>query len=95
MYNERELVNPACIIDANHANSNKCFYEQPRIVREVLHNRQNSPEIKELVKGVMVESYIEEGNQSIHEKIYGKSITDACIGWDTTERLLHMIANYV
>ena len=95
MYNERELSNPACIIDANHANSNKCFYEQPRIVREVLHNRQNSPEIKELVKGVMVESYIEEGNQSIHERIYGKSITDACIGWNTTERLLYMIAEHV
>ncbi len=95
MYNERDLLNPACIIDANHANSNKCYYEQPRIVREVLHNRQNSPEIKELVKGVMVESYIEEGNQSIHERIYGKSITDACIGWNTTERLLYMIAEHV
>lgn len=92
MYNERDLLNPACIIDANHANSNKCYYEQPRIVREVLHNRQNSSEIKELVKGVMIESYIVEGNQSIHEKVYGKSITDACIGWDTTERLLDMIA---
>lgn len=92
MYNERELLNPACIIDANHANSNKCYYEQPRIVREVLHNRQNSAEIKDLVKGVMIESYIEEGSQSIHEKVYGKSITDACIGWDTTERLLDMIA---
>ncbi len=95
MYNERDLLNPACIIDVNHANSNKCFYEQPRIVREVLYNRQNSPEIKELVKGVMVESYIEEGNQAIHERIYGKSITDACIGWDTTERLLYMIADHI
>ncbi len=95
MYNERDLLNPACIIDANHANSNKCFYEQPRIVREILYNRQNSPEIKELVKGVMIESYIEEGNQAIHERIYGKSITDACIGWDTTERLLYMIADHV
>ncbi len=95
MYQERDLLNPACIIDANHANSNKCYYEQPRIVREVLHNRQVSPEIKELVKGVMIESYIEEGNQSIHDKVYGKSITDACIGWDTTEHLLHMIAEYI
>ena len=95
MYKERDLLNPACIIDANHANSNKCFYEQPRIVREILHNRQNSPEIKELVKGVMVESYIVEGNQPIHERTYGKSITDACIGWETTDRLLHMIAEHV
>ncbi len=95
MYNERDLLNPACIIDTNHANSNKCYYEQPRIVREVLHNRQNSPEIKELVKGVMIESYIEEGSQPIHERIYGKSITDACIGWETTERLLYMIAEHI
>lgn len=92
MYQERDLMNPAAIVDANHANSNKCFYEQPRIVKEILHNRNNSSEIKELVKGIMIESYIEEGNQKVTDRIYGKSITDACIGWDETERLLDIIA---
>ncbi|MDO5294631.1 MAG: 3-deoxy-7-phosphoheptulonate synthase [bacterium] len=92
LYNERDLANPAVIVDANHANSSKCYYEQPRIVKEILHNRTVNPEIEKLVKGVMIESYIEEGNQSIHEKTYGKSITDACIGWDTTERLIYEIA---
>lgn len=95
MYNERDLQNPAVIIDANHANSNKCYFEQPRIVGEILHNRKVSNEIRNMVKGVMVESYIEEGNQKIHERIYGKSITDACIGWDATERLLYHIADNV
>ncbi|MDO5519061.1 MAG: 3-deoxy-7-phosphoheptulonate synthase [bacterium] len=92
LYKERDLANPAAIVDANHANSSKCYYEQPRIVKEILHNRTVNPEIEKLVKGVMIESYIEEGNQSIHEKTYGKSITDACIGWDTTERLIYEIA---
>lgn len=93
LYNERDLSNPAVIVDANHANSSKCYYEQPRIVKEILHNRTVNPEIASLVKGVMIESYIEEGNQSIHEKTYGKSITDACIGWDTTEQLIYEIAD--
>lgn len=88
MYAERSLVNPATIIDANHANSNKNYAEQPRIVAETLHNRRISPELKNFIKGVMVESYIEPGNQKIEEHIYGKSITDACMGWDETERLL-------
>ena len=95
LYSERNLANPATIVDANHANSSKCYYEQPRIVKEILHNRTINPDIEKLVKGVMIESYIEEGNQSVHEKIYGKSITDACIGWDTTERLLYDIAERV
>lgn len=92
MYSNVDLVNPATIIDANHANSSKNYKEQPRIVKEVLHSRRVSDDIKKLVKGVMVESYIEPGNQGIHEHIYGKSITDACIGWDQTERLLYEIA---
>ena len=79
MYHNLELKNPACIVDANHANSNKCFYEQPRIVSEVLHSRSVSKDIEKLVKGVMIESYIEEGNQKIGEGIYGKSITDPCL----------------
>lgn len=95
MYNERDLLYPAAIIDANHANSNKCYFEQPRIVGEILHNRKVSSDICNLVKGVMVESYIEEGSQKISDKIYGKSITDACIGWDETERLLYYIADNV
>lgn len=92
MYHKLNLANPACIIDANHANSNKCYYEQPRIISEVLHSRNVSSDIKKLVKGVMVESYIEPGNQSIHEHTYGKSITDACLGWDESEKLIYEIA---
>ncbi|MCR5670103.1 MAG: 3-deoxy-7-phosphoheptulonate synthase [Butyrivibrio sp.] len=88
LYNEREILNPAAIIDANHNNSNKKFKEQIRIVKEVLHSRSLNPEIRSLVKGVMIESYIEEGNQKIGEGIYGKSITDPCLGWNDTERLL-------
>ncbi|MCI9078045.1 MAG: 3-deoxy-7-phosphoheptulonate synthase [Lachnospiraceae bacterium] len=93
MYQKLDLKNPACIIDANHANSNKCYYEQPRIISEVMHSRNVSPDIKKLVKGVMVESYIEPGNQTIHEHIYGKSITDACLGWDESEKLIYEIAD--
>lgn len=92
-YAKYDLVNPATIIDANHSNSNKCYYEQPRIVSEVLHSRKVSDEIRNFVKGVMVESYIEPGNQSIHDHVYGKSITDACIGWDETEALIYKIAD--
>ena len=92
MYQELDLKNPACIVDANHAKSNKQYYEQPRIVSEVLHSRNVSDDIKKLVKGVMIESYIEPGNQKISEHIYGKSITDACLGWDESERLIYDIA---
>ena len=93
MYQELNLKNPACIVDANHANSNKQYYEQPRIVSEVLHSRNVSDDIKKLVKGVMIESYIEPGNQKIGgDHIYGKSITDACLGWDESEKLLYTIA---
>lgn len=88
MYSKLDLVNPAVIIDANHSNSNKQYDQQPRIVKEVLHSRRVSGDIEKLVKGVMVESYIEPGNQGIHDHVYGKSITDACIGWDQTEKLL-------
>ena len=88
MYKDYELVNHAAIIDANHANSSKKYEQQPRIVKEILHSRRCSKDIEKLVKGVMIESYIEPGNQSIHDHVYGKSITDACIGWDTTKKLL-------
>ncbi len=92
MYDQMELANPACIIDANHSNSNKKYQEQIRIVNEVLHNRKLSPAIRKLVKGVMIESYIEPGNQKIGEHVYGKSITDPCLGWEESEQLLYLLA---
>lgn len=94
-YSKLDLSYPATIIDANHANSNKCYYEQPRIISEVLHSRKVNDEIRNLVKGVMIESYIEEGSQSIHEHVYGKSITDGCLGWEATEALLYKIADNI
>ncbi|BCJ95318.1 phospho-2-dehydro-3-deoxyheptonate aldolase [Anaerocolumna cellulosilytica] len=95
MYNQRDLANPAVIVDANHANSNKLYSEQPRIVGEVLHSRQVNSELAKLVKGVMIESYIESGSQKISEHIYGKSITDACLGWEESEKLLYYIADRI
>jgi len=95
MYNERDILNPACIIDANHNNSGKKFEQQPRIVKEVLHSRRLNLDIKNLVKGVMVESYIKEGSQKIGEGIYGKSITDPCLGWADSEQLIYDIADLV
>ncbi|MCI5621214.1 MAG: 3-deoxy-7-phosphoheptulonate synthase [Lachnospiraceae bacterium] len=93
MYNERDLKNPAAIIDANHSNSNKKFKEQIRIVKEVMHNRQLSEDIHDMVKGVMIESYIEEGCQKIGDHVYGKSITDPCLGWEDTKNLIYTIAD--
>lgn len=92
LYNERDLANPAVIIDANHANSNKQFIQQIRIVKEVLHSRKLDNDIKNLVKGVMIESYIEEGCQKVTEHTYGKSITDPCLGWEDSKKLLYTIA---
>ena len=93
LYQERELLNPAAIIDANHSNSNKKFKEQIRITSEVLHSRRYNSDFHKLVKGVMIESYLEEGNQKIcSDMVYGKSITDPCLGWDDTEKLLYKIA---
>ena len=95
LYGERELVNPACIVDVNHSNSNKRYEEQVRIVKEVLHSRRYSPDIHKFVKGVMIESYLEPGSQKIGEHIYGKSITDPCLGWEESERLLYDIAEEI
>lgn len=92
MYDKMDLVNPATIIDANHSNSGKKYEQQVRIVSEVMHNRQISPEIRKLVKGVMIESYIEPGAQKIGDHIYGKSITDPCLGWAASEQLIYDIA---
>lgn len=94
LYGERDLINPACIIDSNHNNSNKQFKQQIRIVKEVLHSRKLNADIHKLVKGVMVESYLEEGCQKIGGGVYGKSITDPCLGWEDTERLICDIAEY-
>ena len=95
LYNQHDFPNPAVIVDGNHSNSGKKFKEQIRIVNEVLHSREYNPDLKKLVKGVMIESYIEEGSQKIDEHIYGKSITDPCLGWEDTERLLYSIAERV
>lgn len=94
LYNERDLKNPACIIDANHNNSNKQFEQQIRIVKEVMHSRSLNADIHNLVKGVMIESYLEEGCQKVGGGIYGKSITDPCLGWEDSERLIYDIADY-
>ena len=94
LYNEQDLVNPACIIDANHSNSNKEFIQQIRIVKEVMHSRKLSADIHHLVKGVMIESYLVEGCQKIGDGVYGKSITDPCLGFEATEHLIYDIAEY-
>ena len=88
MYEGKGLSNPGAIIDANHSNSGKNPFEQVRIVKEVLSNCKYSEDIRKMVKGFMVESYIEDGAQKVGEGIYGKSITDACLGWEKTERLI-------
>ena len=87
-YSAKNLQNLSLIVDANHANSGKKPFEQVRIVKEVLHSCRHNEDIKKMVKGFMIESYIEDGAQKIGEGIYGKSITDPCIGWDKTERLV-------
>ena len=95
LYHERDLKNPACIVDANHSNSGKQYSEQIRIVKEVLHSRRHSSEIRDMVKGVMIESYLEPGSQKIGEHCYGKSITDPCLGWEDSQRLIFEIAQGV
>lgn len=92
-YYAKGLENPALIIDTNHANSGKDPFEQPRIVRDVLASCRANGDIKRLVKGFMIESYIEDGAQPVGGGVYGKSITDACIGWEKTERLVLDIAD--
>ena len=91
-YQEKNLKNPSVIIDANHANSNKNYLEQMRIAKDVLHSRRVSKDICGIVKGIMIESYIEDGNQPPTGNVYGKSITDPCLGWEKTERLIYEMA---
>ncbi len=94
-YDDKELVNPAVIIDTNHANSAKNPFDQPRIIKEVLNSAKQSADIGSILKGFMVESYIEDGCQPVNGGVYGKSITDPCLGWEKTERLIYEIAELV
>ena len=93
LYAKSGLKNPAVVIDTNHSNSGKQWDEQPRIAKEILHSTRHSDDILHLVKGLMIESYIEDGNQKPDCGVYGKSITDACLGWDKTERLIYELAD--
>jgi len=94
LYQASGLANPSVIVDTNHANSGKKYLEQIRIAKEILHSRRYSADVKKLVKGLMIESYIEDGCQKIDENdVYGKSITDPCLGWEKTERLIFDMAD--
>ena len=92
-YEEKGIENMALIVDANHANSNKQYLEQIRICKEILHSCRHSADIKKLVKGFMIESYLEDGAQKIGEGVFGKSITDPCLGWEKSEKLILDIAD--
>ena len=93
LYNNSKLLNPSVIVDTNHNNSGKKYLEQIRIAKDVVHSRNQNDDIKKLVKGLMIESYIEDGAQAIGEHIFGKSITDPCLGWDKTQKLIYDIAD--
>ena len=93
LYNDLGLNNPAAIVDANHAKSGKQYLEQMRIAKDVVYSRNHNSDIKKLVKGIMIESYLEDGAQKVGEHIYGKSITDPCLGWEKTENLILKIAD--
>ena len=92
-YAKKPLVNPAAVIDTNHANSGKKWSEQPRIAHDILESRRKNADIQRLVKGLMIESYLEDGAQKIEDGVFGKSITDPCLGWEKTERLVLEIAD--
>ena len=93
LYGKSDLKNPAVIIDTNHSNSGKKWEQQARIAKEVLHSTRHSEDIRRMVKGLMIESYLLDGNQKPEGGVYGLSITDACIGWEKTERLVMEIAS--
>lgn len=95
VYGKRALANPAIIVDTNHANSDKQYAEQPRIAREVMRSRQHSTALQGMIKGFMIESYIEGGSQKVSNGVYGKSITDACLGWPESEKLIRDLAGMV
>ncbi len=95
-YSESGLANPAVIVDTNHSNSGKQHLEQPRIAKEVVHSCKYSKDVRSIVKGLMIESYIEDGAQKICDNlVYGKSVTDSCLGWEKTERLIYEIAENI
>jgi 3-deoxy-7-phosphoheptulonate synthase len=91
-YQKRSLINPAIIVDTNHSNSNKRYKDQPRIALEIMGSRNQSPSLRKIVRGLMIESFIAEGTQKADENIYGKSITDPCLGWAESERLVLELA---
>ena len=93
LYEKSNLVNPSVIVDTNHNNSGKKYLEQIRIAKDIVYSRNQNPDIKRLVKGLMIESYLEDGAQSVSEHVFGKSITDPCIGWEKTEQLILDIAD--
>lgn len=93
LYAKSGLVNPSVIVDANHNNSGKKYLEQIRIAKDVVYSRNQNEDIKKLVKGLMIESYIEDGAQGVHEHTFGKSITDPCLGWEKTEQLIYDITD--
>ncbi len=96
LYNKSELENPACIVDTNHSNSGKKYLKQPRIAKEVLHSMRHNEEIGRMVKGFIIESYLVDGAQKIgSDEIPGCSITDPCLGWEKTEKLILDIANFL
>lgn len=88
LYEKSNLTNPSVIVDTNHNNSGKKYLEQIRIAKDIVHSRNQNADIKHLVKGLMIESYIEDGAQSAGEHVFGKSITDPCLGWEKTERMI-------
>ena len=92
LYENSELLNPSVIVDTNHNNSGKKYLEQIRIAKDIVHSRNQNEDIKHLVKGLMIESYIEDGAQGTGEHVFGKSITDPCLGWEKTERLIFELA---
>ena len=93
LYCKQELQNKAVIVDTNHSNSGKKYLEQVRIANEILHSRRHSKDLEGFVKGLMIESYIEDGSQSTDDAVYGKSITDPCLGWEKTEKLIYSLAD--
>ena len=93
LYEKSNLTNPSVIVDTNHNNSGKKYLEQVRIAKDIVHSRNQNPDIQRLVKGLMIESYLEDGAQGVGEHIFGKSMTDPCLGWEKTERLILDIAD--
>jgi len=95
LYEKAGLVNPAVMVDVSHANSNRQFHEQPRVAQEVINSLKFAPELRSFVRGIMVESYLVEGAQDVNGGVYGKSITDACMGWEDSEKFVLRIADQV